>query len=90
MKRILIIGSMLSIGLLISASGQSNPSPTTQPATATPGNTKQIDPAQKKISQQERRRKEAAMDTTLPGKRKGRRLRPDSLRRGGVTKVDTV
>ncbi|WP_020601562.1 hypothetical protein [Spirosoma spitsbergense] len=90
MKRILFIGSMLSIGLLVSASGQSNPSPATKPPTSTPKNTRQIDPAQKKLSQQERRRKEAAMDTTKPANRKGRRLRPDSLRRGGVTKVDTV
>lgn len=89
MKRILFIGSMLSIGLLVNASGQSNQSPAMQQSTSAP-NTRQIDPAQKKLSQQERRKKEAKMDTTSPRNRKGRRLRPDSLRRGGVTKVDTV
>ncbi len=80
---------MLSIGLLGSAAGQINQSPAEKQTTSNP-NTRQIDPVQKKLSQQERRKKEAALDTTVPRNRKGRRLRPDSLRRGGVTKVDTV
>ena len=92
MKRILFISSMLGLGMYLPAMGQSNQSPALQQSTSTT-DTRQANPAQprmKKLSQQERLKKEAGMDTTLPKKRKPPRLRPDSLRRGGVTKVDTV
>jgi hypothetical protein len=89
MKRFMF--GMLGVLLSIRAFGQSNQAPTMQQSTSTT-ETRQANPARPKmkVSRQERMKMEAGMDTTLPKNRKQRRLRPDSLRRGGATKVDSV
>ena len=92
MKRMMILINMLSFVLIISAYGQSNQSPAIQQSTSTT-DTRQANPAQPKIkkpNRRERMRMEAGMDSTLPKNRKQPRLRPDSLRRGGATRIDTI
>ncbi|UFH56280.1 hypothetical protein [Spirosoma sp. KNUC1025] len=92
MKRMLLLINLLSLAFIVSASGQSNQSPAIQQSTSTT-DTRQANPPQpklKKTSRTERMKMETGMDTTLPKNRKQPRLRPDSLRRGGATRVDTV
>lgn len=93
MKRLLFIGTMLGVFTGVdSAFSQSNQSSVLQQSTSTT-DTRQAQPARpklKKVSRQEQRRMETGMDSTLPKNRKQPRLRPDSLRRGGATRVDSV
>lgn len=92
MKRMFLFLSLLSVGLVVDAFGQSSQSPTMQQSTSTT-NTRQANPAQPKLKKPNRRqrmRMEAGMDSTLPKDRNQRRLNPDSLRRGGATRVDSV
>ena len=90
MKRFLFIGALLSLS--IDALAQSGQSPTMQQSTSTT-DTRQANPARprlRKVNRQEQRQMETGLDSTLPKNRKQRRLRPDSLRRGGATRVDSV
>ena len=83
---------MLGIILSVSAFGQSGQTPTMQQSTSTT-DTRQANPVRPKMkptNRQERLKMEAGVDSTLPKNRKQKRLRPDSLRRGGATKVDSV
>jgi hypothetical protein len=92
MKRVLFIASLLSLALLINASGQSNQAPTIQQSTSTETN-RQANPPRpkvKKSSPSDQMKRKTVLDSTLPGDRKQRQLRPDSLRRGGATRVDSV
>lgn len=92
MKRLTFFISLLSISLIVGAHAQSGQSPAIQQSTSTE-DTRQANPARpklKKASRQQRQRMETGLDTTLPKDRKQRRLRPDSLRRGGATRVDTI
>lgn len=92
MKRILLLASLLSSGLVIGAFGQSNQSPELQQSTSTT-DTRQANPPRPKLKKgdrQDRMKMEAGIDSTLPKNRKQKRLRPDSLRRGGATRVDTI
>ena len=88
----LLLTSLLCVGLAMGAMAQSSQSPTMQQSTSTIDN-KQANPARpklKKTTRQQRQRMETGLDTTLPKGRNQRRLRPDSLRRGGATRVDTI
>ncbi|GAB3026964.1 hypothetical protein [Spirosoma pulveris] len=89
MKRFLFC--LLGLALSVVTYAQSNQSPVMQQSTSTT-DTRQANPAQPKVkmNRKQRSKMEAGMDTTLPGNRKQRRLPPDSLRRGGATKVDSV
>lgn len=89
MKRFLF--GLLAVALSTGAYAQSNQSPTMQQSTSTT-DTRQANPAQPKVkmNRQQRAKMAAGMDSTLPKNRKQRRLPPDSLRRGGATKVDSV
>ncbi|MFD2932837.1 hypothetical protein [Spirosoma flavum] len=92
MKRFLFVSSMLSVVLSLNVFAQSGQAPTMQQSTSTT-DTRQANPAQpkmKSINRRQRSKMEAGMDSTLPKNRKQRRLRPDSLRRGGATRVDSV
>ena len=92
MKHIAFIVSLLGIGFIGSAHAQSSQSPTMQQSTSTV-DTRQANPARpklKKTTRQQRQRMETGLDTTLPRNRPQRQLRPDSLRRGGATRVDTI
>lgn len=93
MKRNAFFVSLLTVvGLSLGANAQSSQSPTMQQSTSTQDN-RQANPARPKLkraTRQQRQRMETGLDTTLPRNRQQRRLRPDSLRRGGATKVDTV
>lgn len=92
MKRILICAGLLCSTLSMRALGQSNQAPTMQQSTSTT-DTRQANPVRPKMkptNRQERLKMEAGVDSTLPKNRKQKRLRPDSLRRGGATKVDSV
>ena len=92
MKRILFFVILLGAGLTVSAVAQSSQSPTMQQSTSTEDN-RQANPARpklKKTTRQQRQRMATGLDTTLPKNRNQRRLRPDSLRRGGATKIDTI
>ena len=92
MKFALFLTVLLSTGLTIGASAQSNQAPTMQQSTSTQDN-RRANPAKpqiKKPNARERMEMEKGLDTTLPKNRKQRRLRPDSLRRGGATRVDSV
>lgn len=91
MKRTAFFISLLSIGLAVSAQAQSGQSPTMQQSTSTV-DTRQANPARPKLkkTRQQRQRMETGLDTTLPKGRNQRPLRPDSLRRGGATRVDTI
>lgn len=88
----LFLTSLLCAGLAMGAMAQSSQSPTMQQSTSTV-DSKQANPARsklKKTTRQQRQRMEMGLDTTLPKGRNQRRLRPDSLRRGGATRVDTI
>ncbi|GAB4051767.1 hypothetical protein GCM10028810_51130 [Spirosoma litoris] len=61
---------------------QSDQSPAVQQPTST-ADTRQANPPRPKL-------KKNKSDTLTPKNRKQRRLAPDSLRRGGATRVDTV
>lgn len=97
MNRRLLFVSALCAGVTMGAFAQSNQSPTLQEATSTT-DTRQANPPKpilKKSNRQQRMEMEKGMDTTLPANRpkndrKQRRLPPDSLRRGGATRVDTI
>lgn len=92
MKRRLVLLSLLFGGLVAGAFAQSGQSPTMQQSTSTIG-TRQANPARPKIRKPSRRQRmqmETGLDSTLPKDRKQRRLNPDSLRRGGATRVDSV
>jgi hypothetical protein len=92
MKRILLLSSLLSCGLVAGAFAQSNQSPEMQQSTSTV-DTRQANPPRPKMqkpTKQDQRRMEEGLDSTQPKNRKQKRLRPDSLRRGGATRVDTV
>ena len=92
MKRLLFFTALLTTVLTVCAMAQSGQSPTLQQSTSTQDN-RQANPARpklKKTTRQQRQRMETGLDTTLPRNRPQRRLRPDSLRRGGATKVDTI
>ena len=97
MKRIVFSTTILCFGLLMGAHAQSNQAPTMQQTTSTEESRRANPPKPmlKKISKGEQRKLERGMDTTLPknrqkSDRKPRKLRPDSLRRGGATRVDTI
>lgn len=92
MKRILIFAGLLCGTMSISALGQSSQSPTMQQSTSTTDTrqTNPVRPKMKPVNRRERMKMEAGVDSTLPKNRKQKRLRPDSLRRGGATKVDSV
>jgi hypothetical protein len=92
MTRILFIASLISIAFTTGSLAQSNQSPTMQQSTSTEDNrlANPVKPKVKKTTKRARMEMEQGLDTTLPKNRKQRRLRPDSLRRGGATRVDTV
>lgn len=93
MKRFLFMGSMLCA--ILSANygySQSNQAPVIQQSTSTT-DTRQANPTRpkmKRMNRQQQRKMESGMDSTQPGNRRQPRLRPDSLRRGGATRVDSV
>ncbi|WP_338873014.1 hypothetical protein WBJ53_29435 [Spirosoma sp. SC4-14] len=97
MKRILLLASLLIAGFATGAAAQSNQAPVLQQATSTEDNRRANPPKPmlENNSMQQRMELERGLDTTLPKQkpkrdRKQRRLRPDSLRRGGATRIDTV
>jgi len=92
MKRSLFFTTLLSAGLAVGSLAQSGQAPTIQQSTSTRVNPSTNQPKQKikKQSRRQRMEMERGLDTTLPKDRQQRQLRPDSLRRGGATKVDTV
>ena len=92
MKRTLFLVLLLNGGLMASAMAQSGQSPIMQQSTSTVQTppTSQPKPKIKKMDRRERLEMKRGLDTTLPRNRNQRRLAPDSLRRGGATKVDTV
>lgn len=92
MKRTLFFTVLLSVGMAAGVSAQSNQSPTMQQSTSTPETrpTNPVRPQMKRTNRQQRQRMETGLDTTLPKNRNQRRLPPDSLRRGGATRVDTI
>ncbi|WP_420147989.1 hypothetical protein [Spirosoma sp.] len=89
MKRMLMLINLLSFVFLANAFGQSNQSPAIQQSTSTT-DTRQANPPRPKIKSAKPNRDKMEADTTLPKNRKQQRLNPDSLRRGGATRVDTV
>jgi len=92
MKRTLLFTTLLCAGLAVNTIAQSGQSPTMQQSTSTV-DSRQANPARpklKKTTRRQRQRMETGLDTTLPKDRNQRRLRPDSLRRGGATRVDTI
>ncbi|MCK8491476.1 hypothetical protein M0L20_06395 [Spirosoma sp. RP8] len=97
MKRIVCIASLFCIGLTVNGYAQSNQAPTMQQTTSTEDSRRANPPKpmMKTNGAQERKALDKAMDTALPKNRtrpdrEQRRLRPDSLRRGGATRVDTL
>lgn len=91
MLRIVLAGVLLSLGAA-GAFAQSTQAPVMEQTTSTVDGRKSNIPRPKlkKTSLRERMEMERGMDTTLPKNRRSRRLRPDSLRRGGATRVDSV
>ncbi|QDK78154.1 hypothetical protein EXU85_05905 [Spirosoma sp. KCTC 42546] len=81
MKRFFFITSLLSSFIFVGAFAQSGQSPAVQQSTSTT-DTRQANPPRPKMK--------STKDTTSPKNRKQRRLAPDSLRRGGATRVDTI
>lgn len=80
---------VIALGLLLagSAAQAQNQSPTRQQSTSTP-NTRQVKPVKPQVKPvNPNQNREVPRDTT---RRTGRRLRPDSLRRGGAVRVDTI
>lgn len=92
MKRTFALFSLLSVMLGAGAFAQSGQSPVMQQSTSTTDN-RQANPPRPRLKKGTNlggSQREAVLDSTLPKNRKQRRLRPDSLRRGGATRVDTV
>lgn len=92
MRTLLIFSILLCLSLPAVTLAQSGQSPTIDQSTSTV-DTRQANPPQpklKKASRRDRMQMQQGMDTTLPKNRPNRRLRPDSLRRGGATRVDTI
>ncbi|MFD2570987.1 hypothetical protein ACFSUS_10105 [Spirosoma soli] len=92
MKCTMFIASLLSLGFAVGASAQSNQAPVMQQSTSTE-DTRQANPVKpqlQKVSKGDQLKMQQAQDTTRPKGRKQRRLRSDSLRRGGATRVDTI
>ncbi|QMW03466.1 hypothetical protein [Spirosoma foliorum] len=82
MKRIFLLTALLGSLSWGSAFAQSDQSSAVQqPASTT--DTRQANPTRPKL-------KKNKTDTLTPKNRNQRRLAPDSLRRGGATRVDTV
>lgn len=92
MKRVIGISLGLCIGLVGNTFAQSGQSPTMQQSTSTTDNRQAHPPRpkMKKVTKGEQQQLETGVDSTLPKNRKQRQLRPDSLRRGGATRVDTI
>ena len=92
MNRNVWLSIALYLGITTGALAQSGQSPTMQQSTSTTDNRQSNPPRPKikKVTGSERQKMEAGVDSTLPKNRKQRRLRPDSLRRGGATRVDTI
>ena len=88
-----ILGSLSSVPAL----AQSGQSPVMQQSTATSDNRQAnpVRPMLKRKTAQQQQRMHVGLDTTRPKKPaptppKQRRLPPDSLRRGGAVRVDTI
>lgn len=78
---------LLAILLASTLSYAQNQSPTVQQSTSTQ-NTRQANPTKPQVKpSNSNQNREVPRDTTRPNRR---RLRPDSLRRGGAVKVDTI
>ena len=92
MNRTLWLSAALCLLIGSGAFAQSGQSPTMQQSTSTTDNRQanQPKPKLKKVTGNQRQKMEAGVDSTLPKNRKQRRLPPDSLRRGGATRVDTI
>ncbi|AQG79948.1 hypothetical protein [Spirosoma montaniterrae] len=100
MKPFLFLISVSIAGLSGGVYAQSNQAPAMQQSTSTETSrpATQPRPELQKTTPKQRQRMETGLDTTLPKNRpsqpnrnrKQRRLRPDSLRRGGATRLDTV
>lgn len=92
MNCILLLVSLLFGRLCNAGSAQRNQASVMPQSTSTT-DMRQAHPARSRMKaadRQERLKREAGVDTTLPKNRRQRRLPPDSLRRGGATRVDTV
>ncbi|WP_461076589.1 hypothetical protein [Spirosoma flavus] len=89
MKRYLFFIGLLTGGLASASFGQSNSLPQSASTTETI-QTNPVPPTMNKGDEQRRLQRQMGQDTTAPKNRKQRRLRPDSLRRGGATRVDTI
>lgn len=92
MNRTLFLTALLCTGVVVGTLAQSGQSPTMQQSTSTADqpSKNQPTPKLKKPSRREQMKMQQGLDTTLPKDRKQKRLRPDSLRRGGAVKVDTI
>ncbi|MVM31869.1 hypothetical protein GO755_17605 [Spirosoma sp. HMF4905] len=92
MKRIFLFTSLLGGLICMSTVAQSAQSPDIQQSTSTT-DTRQPTPSQPKLKKNSKSgnpKMQSTTDTIVPKNRKQRRLAPDSLRRGGATRVDTV
>lgn len=92
MKFTLFLVGLLIVVCPVGALAQSSQSPTMQQSTSTEA-TRSANPVKPKVKKSGKRGRmamEPGLDTTRPEGRNQRRLRPDSLRRGGATKVDSV
>ncbi|WP_461043990.1 hypothetical protein [Spirosoma harenae] len=87
MKRIFFVGSLLSSIVCGNVWGVSLSRSTVEPDLII---NQQPTPSRPVTRPTKRNTEKPLPDSTSPGKRKQPRLRPDSLRRGGATKVDTV
>ncbi|TAE30439.1 MAG: hypothetical protein EAZ91_10320 [Cytophagales bacterium] len=82
------IRTLIVFLLVASVAEAQNQAPTMQQSTSTQ-NTRQANPAKPRMKAvNPNQNREVPRDTARPGNR--RKLRPDSLRRGGATKVDTI
>ncbi|GAB3990963.1 hypothetical protein GCM10028807_19530 [Spirosoma daeguense] len=89
MKRYMLLIGLLIGGLATASFGQINTLP--QSASTTESlQERPIPPTMNKSDEQRRLQQKVAQDTTRPKKRDPKRLRPDSLRRGGATRIDTI
>ena len=92
MKRLTIVLSLIMTAFMTETRAQSGQSPVLQQSTSTVVTppTSRPKPKFKKTNRRDQMKMEQGLDTTLPKNRRQQRLRPDSLRRGGATRVDTV
>lgn len=74
---------MSLLGLSLTAGAQQ--APVMNQSTSNPQQARPARPQAKPVNPNQNR--EAPIDTTRPGRRK---LRPDSLRRGGAVRIDTI